>query len=102
MLKLFNCELKDGRATSAPALRREGIAGVCEALEIEHDNDNDDYADVPTHDPHILPHQVRPEELDRFFPRATPVPPALGEADEVADPDMAEPRALLVSSSSDE
>ena len=69
----------------APTNRGRGIASI---LEVELDS-------VPTHDPHLLPHQVPAKDLDRFSPRAPAVEAPLGEADEAVDPDMAEPRAYL-------
>ena len=106
LFKLFGCELRDGRAASAPALRREAIAGLCKTSYDDID-DSLNYktldvvlADVPSHDPHLLLHQVPVEDLDKFFPRAPVVGAPLGEADEAIDHDMSEPRAFLVSCAS--
>ena len=86
LLKLFNCELRDGRPSKAPELRREDIAAMCEISVAE--------SHVPSHDSSLLPHQVAADQLDRYFPRASIASAPLGEADEVDDPDCVEPRTI--------
>ena len=86
LLKLFNCELREGRPSKAPELRREDVAAMCEISVAE--------SHMPSHDPSLLPHQVAADQLDRYFPRAEIAPAPLGEADEVDDPDCVEPRVV--------
>ena len=86
LLKLFNCELREGRPTKAPELRREDVAAMCDISIAE--------SCIPSHDSSLLPHQVATEELDRYFPRAEVAPAPLGEADEADDPDCIEPRTI--------
>ena len=86
LLKLFNCELREGRPSKAPELRREDVAAMCEISVAE--------SHLPSHDPSLLPHQVAADQLDHYFPRASIAPAPLGEEDEIDDPDCLEPRAI--------
>ena len=44
-------------------------------------NDEDDYKDVPSHDPSVLPHEYAAKDLDWYFPKDTKTPPAWLEDD---------------------
>ena len=66
--------------------RREAVAALCQQSEKE--------SHQPAHDLRELPHQLSPEEVDRFFPLTPEVPPPLGEPDEQLDIEMFEPGLL--------
>ena len=44
-------------------------------------NDEDDYEDVPSHDPSVLPHEYAAKDLDLYFPKAKKTQLALLEDD---------------------
>ena len=44
-------------------------------------NYEDDYKDVPSHDPSVLPHEYATEDLDRNFPKVKKTQPACLEDD---------------------
>ena len=65
-MKLFNCEYRDGRASSAPELRK-GIAKP--EAHMTHD-ESDANNQSPQHDPDVLPHNYRQCDLDETCPKA--------------------------------
>jgi hypothetical protein len=72
LVELLNCEYRDGRAQTAPLLRKEkiptndGHAATIDAT-INDDNDNNS---GPAHDPDVLPHTYTTDDLEAMFPRA--------------------------------
>ena len=103
-MQLFNCEFRDGRAMSAPSLRKDnktiahgGTQGVAayidsggfqtkhEATPRQRGEDyNNDYVlvfhddhQIP-HDAGVLPHEYEEASLEKLFPKAV-APPLDGE-----------------------
>ena len=67
LVELFNCEYRDGRATTAPQLKRDTVPtsdGRFASLDADDDNRG------PAHDPDILPHNYDDGDIDGLFPRA--------------------------------
>jgi hypothetical protein len=63
LINLFNCEYRDGRATSAPELRKNANAYVTQD---EADANNQS----PAHDPDVLPHDYASHDMDEIFMKA--------------------------------
>ena len=61
LVKLFGCSFREGRAASAPALRREAAAAVAYADLVKEEKDAS-----PKHDIRILPHQQDPYDIERI------------------------------------
>ena len=93
LVQLFNCEFREGRAESAPLLRRQkataqgGTVATVAATQIDRErpndkhetdddrrrpdcNDHDDSTEQKPHDPSYLPHEFPDEEIEKFFPIA--------------------------------
>ena len=68
LIKLFSCQYREGRAASAPKLKRkEGTSvHVCEA-HVGHDGEEEE---GPMHDPELLPHHYSQHDRDELFPVA--------------------------------
>ena len=79
LTELFNCEYRDGRAESAPMLRKDKLKKVNAVYATyrapaeygpKAQDPDDDYAHIPLHDPDVLPHEYLQEDLDQLFPLA--------------------------------
>ena len=78
LLELFGCKYREGRAESAPRLRKkmddeDGHKHYAEATVV---NDEDDDTDVSSHDSSVLPHEYAAKDLDLYFPKAKKTQPA--------------------------
>ena len=98
LVKLFNCEFRDGRAESAPLLRKQKSTAqggtVAVATQYDKRKPNDEHEDGttttthqqrqpsssireedehPAHDPSYLPHEYPENEIDELFPAAVAV-----------------------------
>ena len=75
LIALFNCEYRDGRATSAPELRKAKNSSTVNVVQgIEDPN-----CQSPAHDPDVLPHAYSDKDLNELFTKAI-VPPDDGIA----------------------
>ena len=75
LIELFSCQFREGRAASAPQLRRDidgvGFMGEFEdAVYAQGESNAQGEFEYPAHDPAVLPHHYREDELDEFFPKA--------------------------------
>ena len=86
LTELFGCHFREGRADSAPSLRKETVevntvgAGKdrrggrrepSKQEEPEQKSEEELRLDsLPVHDDHVLPHEYAAEDLDEHFPRA--------------------------------
>ena len=90
LVKLFGCEYREGRANSAPQLRRKEDEGQENAVQVvgddvggdwettgatagstAYDYDDADYDRLfPMHDPDVLPHEYPRNDFDAYFPIA--------------------------------
>ena len=93
LVQLFNCEFREGRAESAPLLRRQkstaqgGTVATVAAMQVDskrpndkHEadddrrrpdcNDHDDSSEHKPHDPSYLPHEFPNDEIEKLFPLA--------------------------------
>ena len=66
LVKLFNCEYRDGRAASAPQLRKNDSKPEVNVAQTEADPNNTSRS----HDPDVLPHDYNDEDLDEIFYKA--------------------------------
>ena len=66
LVKLFNCEYRDGRAASAPQLRKNDAKPEVNVAQTEADPNNTSRP----HDPDVLPHDYNDEDLDEIFYKA--------------------------------
>ena len=73
LVKLFNCEYREGRASSAPELRKARANGAANVVQRALTSD-DPNEQSPAHDPDVLPHAYAEEDLEWLFARAV-VPP---------------------------
>ena len=62
LVRLFRCKLVDGRAASAPAVK------LGNAQLIDNNAEEDEFVAM-AHDPHVLPHEHSPEDIEELFPR---------------------------------
>ena len=84
LVELFNCEYRDGRASTAPALRKTKTAPEAQAMTVgtvkarttttttttttsAHDDTNNE---SPAHGPDILPHMYEQHDMDKLFMKA--------------------------------
>ena len=84
LVELFNSEYRDGRASTAPALRKTKTAPEAQAMTVgtvkarttttttttttsAHDDTNNE---SPAHDPDILPHMYEQHDMDKLFMKA--------------------------------
>ena len=68
LVELFNFELRDSRASTAPELKKDIVPvpdGRVASLDTTDDNDQG-----PAHSPVILSHDDHDDDLDKMFPRA--------------------------------
>ena len=88
IISLFNCQMRDGRATSAPLLKRAQGETVALAQ-----------TETTTTDYHIcsnkLPHQFSREERQKRFMTAVPTDEPYGETDQTPEAELADPVPLL-------
>ena len=68
LVELFNCEYRDGRARTAPLLRKD--KGAAHDGHVATLNDEDVNNAGPAHDPDVLPHSYANDDLEQMFPRA--------------------------------
>ena len=73
LITLFNCEYRDGRASSAPELRKAKGNGAVNVVQEASTNDEPNNQS-PAHDPDVLPHAYSEKDLEEIFARAV-VPP---------------------------
>ena len=76
LIGLFGCEFREGRAASAPLLRREGLQEFSSA-DLGQDmgsEDNEAYTlgEAGMHDPDVLPHMYSRQDMARLFPVIEP------------------------------
>ena len=67
LFELFNCEYRDGRASTAPQLKKDTVP-LSEGHVATLDDDINNQG--PAHDPDILPQHYNDEDLNNMFPRA--------------------------------
>ena len=94
LVELFNCEYREGRATTAPLLRKEKTPDAeCRMTTTnttkQHDNDGVTHSNMasnmasnigvgvvdtnnlsPSHDPDVLPHAYAADDMESLFPVA--------------------------------
>ena len=71
LMKLFNCEFREGRPDGAPQLKRDAAVEVQVMGEFAEITDSHELDSIPMHDAQVLPHHYQPEDLEQMFPRAT-------------------------------
>ena len=76
LIKLFGCEYKQGRAETAPQLRRQNqdpvqAAYFHEEAKKSYTRDEEEALDkIPMHDPAVLPHEYALKDIEAMFPKA--------------------------------
>ena len=70
LIGLFGCEFREGRADSAPQLRREGLK-VFDAADLDGIHN---MTEATMHDPDVLPHMYTNDDIDAMFPNIIAAP----------------------------
>ena len=93
LISLFNCQLREGRAESAPQLKR------AQEVTVGHFRQTATAEEASEAEYHLcsnrLPRQLNPEEIRRCFPAATSAEELGGEEDQSPEAELADPVPAL-------